>query len=167
MRTIFLALLFASLPAQAAESYWFEPLTENAVKHVAPAKVQEFMATALRKDLEECRDERRLQEAQIAKYFSAIALDLNADGMTDYLVFPSALCFTFFGMHSVAYWVTVGQSGGGFKILLSGRQDGIEILKTKSRGLPDIKSFYGQEVQLYRYDGKAYRLTREYLRSNP
>ena len=157
MRRLLFLSLFLPLATHASDVYWFSQLVENAAKYGAPTELQSVMALAETKELLECQAERKLSDGQIHEYFSAIRLDLNGDGIADYLVFPSAYCFTYFGMHSTAFWLLLGQPNGGFKRVFEGRQDGVEILDTRHHGLKDFKTRYGNESELYRYGGRSYQ----------
>lgn len=157
MRRFMIFLLWLPLVAHAEEVYWFNQLVESAAQHVAPTAVQSVMAGAEKDRLLECQTERKISNAQIHEYFSAIPIDLNGDSITDYLVFPSIYCFTYFGMHSTEFWLLLGQPNGEFKRVLVGRQDGLEVLASRHGGLRDVKLRYGNESELYHFGGKKYR----------
>jgi hypothetical protein len=158
-----LLLVVLPLSAQAAQAIFVEPLVNAAKSQTASARIQEFMVQAVPEQLRECQTERDIPAAEVAAYFSSITIDLNRDATPDYLVFPSIYCSSFFGMHSIAFWLLLGQPAGGLKLVFSGRHDGIRLLNAKSNGVRDFELVYGRERQRVRFDGKTYRAGRIYL----
>jgi hypothetical protein len=91
---------------------------------------------------------------------AVLPLDLNSDGIQDFLVYPRRYLLTFCGAHSVACWLFKGGKDGKHRLVLSGRQDAVRIMKTKTNGMRDIELVYWsamEEVRTFHYDGKKYK----------
>jgi hypothetical protein len=155
MKTLLLALFFAS--QTLAVTYWFEPLVEESAKYVAPATIQRAMAQIEKKRLRESADVHGFSDAVVATYFSAIRVDLGDKARITYLVFPSRYGASFFGAHAISYWLLEKKPDGSVKLLFSGSSDRIDVLSTRSHDFCDIGSYYGDEVDLLRFDGDVYR----------
>ncbi len=103
-----------------------------------------------------CFAEGRKLTRRPENYFAAVSLPLAADTAENYLVFPSEPCVEFFGTHAVAFWVVGKGPRGNYQVLLTGKQDGVEVLQTMTLGLRDLRTHYNNEVETFRFNGSAY-----------
>jgi hypothetical protein len=144
-----------------AQSYSLEPLVDEASKHIAPARVQQAMREFEKKKFSDCVMQLQLSKSDQLQYFSSISISIGSSAENYFLVFPSKYCDAFFGAHAHAYWILCQDKLGHFKLLYSGRSDGLEILKTRSNGLKDLLSAYGFTFIILKYDGQSYKKVSE------
>ena len=130
-------------------------LVEGQSKTAAPASIQAVLANAERSRLADCISERTYHEDVLRTYFAAVPLPL-AKASSTYLVYPSSPCTEFFGAHSVEFWLVEDHPDGNISILFNGRQDGLSVLRTSTRGHRDISLHYGSEESALRFNGQRY-----------
>jgi hypothetical protein len=95
--------------------------------------------------------------------FGALAVDLDGDEHTDYLVFPTGSCTDFFGAHAVGFWLLRGTGPEQWAVVGTGAEDTVELGASRHHGLRDLVTVYGVETTELRFDGRRYstgRLTR-------
>jgi len=150
--------LFACLSySAAAQELNLTSLVEEASGNTAPPVVQRAIANAVAADLQNCQKQLAISDEQTTTYFSAKPIDLNDDLFQDYIVYPSLRCFAFFGAHSTAFWLLLGQPNDQPpNLVFEGRHDAIELLESKSNGLRDFDLIYGYDSWLVRYNGTTY-----------
>jgi hypothetical protein len=140
----------------ASNAYYFESLSNNASTHIAPADLQKAMVAFTKDDFIDCKKQLNLSHQNSDKYFSAIPISISKAEASVFLVFPSKHCFAFFGAHSVQFWIVSLDKNKQYNLLLSARQDGIEILSSFTNGFADLNLIYGNEKQEYHFNGKIY-----------
>jgi hypothetical protein len=104
-------------------------------------------------------DKRQHLWSDESSLLSAVPVNLNDDGVPDYLVYPSAYLPTFCGAHSIACWVFKGNRDGTYDLVLAGRHDEVRIHEHKTNGFRDIDLVYGaatEEIYSHQYDGRRY-----------
>jgi len=130
-------------------------------KQSAPRSI---VATVVAREKAGLEDDKRQQLwSDEAGLLAVLPLDLDSDGIGDFLVYPTHHLPTFCGAHSIACWVFKGQKDGNHRLVLSGRHDEVHILETKTNGMRDIDLVYGmiRTFYKYRYNGREYQLTGE------
>lgn len=141
----------------AGTDYGLESLVGEGATHPAPRALQQAMRELEKSDLEVCQEARGYSDSEMASSFSAIAIDLGGRSGVKFLVFPSSTrCTAFFGAHAIAFWVMAQDKEGHFTLLLKGREDSVEILRSKHKGLFDIRTHYNSDSSLFRFDGTRY-----------
>ncbi len=154
-------LLVAIAPALAGAAsccYGIEKLTVDHAQHIAPKAVQQFMQSAVQGDFSKCVQESWLSPDVREHYFGSVKITLSRQSKKKHhLVFPSFYCGAFHGAHAIAYWFVEEVKPARFRILYSGRSDGITLMSTASHGYYDVESYYGSTYILLRFNGKTYR----------
>ena len=153
---IFLAFLLYPSICFAGNSYYFESLSNKASEHIASADLQKAMAVFTQDKFNDCKKQLSLSQKNAKKYFSSISITITKRSIKTFLVFPSKYCYAFFGVHSVQFWIVSLDKNKQYSLLLSARQDGIEILPSFINEFADINLIYGVNKQQYFFNGKSY-----------
>ena len=140
---IILFFLLISSICFAGEAFYFEDLSSNASEYIAPADLQKAMAVFTKDDFNDCKSQLNLSQKNASKYFSSIPISISKTNVSTFLVFPSKNCYAFFGAHSVQFWIVSLDKNKQYSMLLSARQDGIEILLSFTNEFADINLIYG------------------------
>jgi len=156
MRVILFILLLIPISSFADSTFWLEQLTDNASKYTASPELQNAMASATETDFKDCQSQLKLSKKKSSKYFSAIPINISNKNTATFLVFPSQYCYAFFGAHSIQFWVISKNSNNSYNILLSARQDGVEILTDTTNDYANLKVHYNSEQATFYFDGKSY-----------
>jgi hypothetical protein len=150
-------LIAPALARSASCCYGIEELTIDHAQHIAPRAVQQFMQSAVQCDFSECVQESGLSPDACEHYFGSVKIALSRQAKKHHLVFPSSYCGAFHGAHAIAYWLVEEVTPIRFRILYSGRSDGLTLRDTASHGYYDVESYYGSTYILLRFNGKTYR----------
>ncbi len=126
-------------------------------KHPAPPGIVAQILAANREELEDDKSQGIWSEEY--PLVGAVAINLNDDGITDYLVYPCFYSPTFCGAHSIECWIFKGNRNGTYDLVLEGRHDEVRIMPHKTNGFYDIELIYGVflEKTKFKYDGHRYR----------
>jgi len=139
------------------EEYHLEQQVMQQSKQPAPPAISEAILAPMRTELEAQRRE-GLWDGSMEHLIAVIPIDLNRDGIADYLAIPDHLIPDFHGAHAIRFWVFAGQAEGGFRLMLSGQEDSVRLSRTMSHGYRDVVGIYNQEIgNLWRYDGQSYQ----------
>ncbi|MRV73116.1 hypothetical protein GJ700_15510 [Duganella sp. FT92W] len=115
--------------------------------------------------LHECMTEKGFGKKATAKFFTAKALHLNGDGVTDYFVRPALrpYCQAFYGAHLFRYWFIIGHRMQGkttYKIVFKNGGDEARILANVTNGYHDLALIGHTAAEAYtttwRFNGKHY-----------
>lgn len=150
------AVVLAVASQSVAATFSFESLVANSAKHIAPTAIQRAMAQFEKERLLELAEVDPAGRSTLTTFFAAVPIDLGDKARTTYLVFPSRYSKAFFGAHAISYWLLEKRADGSFELLFSGSCDQIEILKQRTHGLHDVRSFYSDMVGHVRFNGRAY-----------
>lgn len=153
---LFMALLIMPISSFAETEFWLEQLTNNASQYTASADLQTSMAFFTNNDFKDCQNQLNLSPTVAAQYFASIPIQLSTNGEPTLLVFPSKYCYSFFGAHSIQFWVVAQKPDKTYSLLLSAREDGIKILTNITNGYSDLKVYYGSDETIYSFNGKSY-----------
>lgn len=153
---IFIFIIAAAFHSQAlsSQNYSLELLVESAPGNKAHESLQKAMEKITGKDFLECCKEAEISISKSKTYFAAVRISINTGKSDVYLVFPSKYCPTFFGAHSISFWILRHQNNGNYENLYSGKSDGIKILKTKTNDFNDIQSWYGDSFVTLKFDSQ-------------
>lgn len=155
MKRIHLGLLLAVLStgASAATSYRFDELSQQ--RQPVPADVNAVIKGLASEDIEDCQEQLGLTAQQMQSYFTAHPVNLPGSKAQAVLVLPTQYCYAFFGAHAMSFWLFLVEPSG-LRLVLSNRQDALEVKGTTRNGLPEISTYYGASETKYRFDGEQY-----------
>jgi hypothetical protein len=152
-RLTFAAMAFFSSQAFGGTLYAFEELLQQ--HQEVPAGVGASLRKLFADSIKECQGQLNLSGEQMQSYFTSRVVELPGSGTNALLVLPTQRCYAFFGAHSVAFWLFLVEPTGP-RLVLTNRQDALEVRALRSGGLPDISTRYGTSETNYRYDGRQY-----------
>jgi hypothetical protein len=129
-----------------------------------PPEILSALVAENKEDLERCMEDHEVPARRIAVYFAAAPIDMNGDGLKDYVVTTGKYCLD--GAHGRPFWIFLA-SPTGYKQIFPEPADArfpldeFEIKPTSSKGVRDIvtMSFTADEAfyVLQRFDGVRYR----------
>jgi hypothetical protein len=155
---VLLFLLTVTMPVSAAKLYAFETLSEK----VRPVQVdirKALLATEA-EEFQDCQRQIGFTNSQMEDYFTAIGIGLNAGKGQGLLVLPTKYCDAFFGAHAIAFWVFLTGPNNP-RLVLTGRQDALEVSDSTVNGLANLTSYYGGTATHFVYNGKHYVVRRK------
>ncbi|MFH1025003.1 MAG: hypothetical protein V1809_16605 [Planctomycetota bacterium] len=135
-----------------------EDLMNAKNKQMAPPEIVAQVFEIEREGLEDDRKQDLWSDE--SSLIAVLPIQLDPDGVTDYLAYPVRYLPTFCGAHSISCWVFKGRPGEKFDLVLAGRHDAARLLPRRTSGCRDIDLVYWsgeEEVYSYRYDGVCYR----------
>lgn len=159
MRQLVLLLLLLPAHGIASQKLHLEGLMNSAQHNPAPIELRRHLAAdPSNKDaLVHCKAQKKWGLEEIESFFAAVKIPLR-DGKETYLVFPSMYCPSFFGAHSIPFWIMERNADGSYRELLSSAEDVVEISDRRTNGYLDIALRYGFDPpRTVRFDGRAYK----------
>ncbi|MBI5725383.1 MAG: hypothetical protein HZA50_15610 [Planctomycetes bacterium] len=147
-----------SPPPHTPTTYNLVELEQMKEKQVAPPAIVAKVVSLNKKELDD--DKRQHLWTEESELLAVVPINLDDDGITDYLVYPAFYLPAFHGAHSIACWIFRGGLNSTYALMLEGRHDAVIVLPDKTNGLRGIDLIYwaGQkEVCRYKYDGQIYQ----------
>lgn len=134
---------------------------ESAIERPVELPYEVMKLLAQDKQFQRCYDDidRRTEEPSVADWFAAAAVRLNADALPDLVVKAEHPCL--FGANIVPFWVFPKVGRSRYRLLLQTSALGLTVLRTRTKGLRDIRtqSAFADEVYtgIWKFDGRNYR----------
>lgn len=146
-------------PLATVEEYDLGEKVDEEHRVVVPPSITRKIVDIERNPLEDDRSQHLWSD--VNELLAADNIDLDGDGVQDWLVYPAKYTPTFFGAHSIACWAFKGEKNGNHRLVLEGRHDLIRILRSTTKGMRDIElEYWAAEREVYRYvfNGSEYEL---------
>lgn len=141
------------------EQTYFNLDSEETFKR--PVKIPEAALRSLRQEIEKKHRrclERLDQESDIASWFSASAVDLNNDHLSDLVVKSKKDCLN--GADNDWFWI-LRNTGRGYQLVLFGGALGVTLLKTRTQGFRNIETDFATastfHSNIYKFDRQVYK----------
>ncbi len=122
-----------------------------------PAKIPDAVLQLLRQQIDRehwCPEEKPDHEGGLASWFSASAVDLNDDHLPDFVVKSEKGCLT--GADNDWFWVFRNE-GRGYQLTLFDGAISVSLLKAKTHGFRDIKTYWNNIGTVYKFNGRVYK----------
>jgi len=171
----------APRPPTAEQSGFNSELEVDPVLRPVALSGEALGVLAKDKHITSCLDSRNLPPEKLpANWFVASLIHLDGPKEPDFIVLPAGrlpetpegeisanACLV--GANTGGFWV-LRQTSMGFQLVLSQMAHSLDILKTRSNGLRDIRLYTvalsKHTIQDFRFDGRMYRLSRTRTRPN-